>query len=560
MAGQKTVISLDIGKYAVKALWAETRKNNIAIQRIETIRLPQDASDLTELIKPWIKKLQLTGKNCILSLPAQEIIFQPLTLPPSDPRTIEQAASIEVIRFNEMASEAMEYGYLPFRGSPGERRLLLAMVRPSILTPILSTINTLEIKILDLIPVPAALFAVFADSPENHSLQPVAFVEIGHSVTSLAVGMGGELIFARTFPAGGRTFTEAIARAKKITHSQADTLKQTASFADKDEEVRKSIEEAAVLWLSELKSCLSVYSSLFSARTHRIAKIYITGGGSELNGFIQHIASRIEIPVARPSVIIEGMPQTQLASSLTVATGLAKIALLKKPEQRLSLLPRHLRDELVFRQQKPYWIASAAVAGLTFAVFLAGGMHDIKRKESHLQKQRAGLARRQELAAKIEESRLRIEQIKTMSQPLQSLLTVGSRIRDILITISSLTSLRDKDRITMICDADSYFSQKPFSPYRKSIEDTTKPSLYSKPMEKEEKTPPPINTIIIEGYTSVPDFSTVHELIIKIASLDFVKNADLLRDDKLTTDASDKNASLPPDFLRFVIEVKLKEI
>ena len=111
----------------------------------------------------------------------------------------------------------------------------------------------------------------------------------------------------------------------------------------------------------------------------------------------------------------------------------------------------------------------------------------------------------------------------------------------------------------MICDADSYFGNKPFSTPRKPVETDQKTPVPRRMTTNEETTPLPINTIIIEGYTSIPDFSTVRELIVKLASLNFVQSADLLSDDKLITTGDEKDAPPPRGFLRFVLEVKLKE-
>jgi len=557
MAERGTVVGLDVGRYAVKAAWVELRGGSPVVRRTEMLRLPLDTSDALGVIRPWAEKLKLAGSSCVLAVPGPEAIFQPLVLPPADPRTIEQAASIEVLRFNEMASETMQYGHLQFAGNPGERRLLLSMARPSVVEPLLLFARELGMNLVDLVPAPAALFAALAGDTATLA-EPVVFVDMGHASTSVAIGSKVGLMFARAFSGGGQLFAEAIMRRRNITDTQADAFKtDNASMSEGPEDIKAALEEAASLWISELQSCFSVFSSLFPTRDARPARIVFSGGGSRMKGLPEYLAARLNMPVSKVEQL-PGKPSPALPETFAVAAGLASLGL-QPVASRLSLLPKTLRDEQLFRRQKPYWIASAAVAALTLTVCLAGGTRDIRRKEAHLGIQRAGLARRQQLAAKIDGVKGRIEQIHSMAGPVQAMLTTGPQLRDLVTAVAAALPPDGGDWISMFSDADSYFSKNPFSKRRRKP-DAGGPNPAKQPPEQDADAPPaPINAIVLEGYTRTPDFSTVRNLVLAISDLQFVEGADLLSDDKLVVPDGTEKAVLQPGVQRFVLEIRLKK-
>jgi len=160
MARKGTVVGIDIGQYAVKAVWAERRGGTPIVTRMESLRLPTDRSDSGNIIGPWIEKMGIPAFPCVIGLPGAQSIFQPLFLPPEDLRTFEQATAMEVVKFNEMASETMIYGFSPISINPGERRLILSMARPSVLHDALGRARTLGLDVIDIVPTPAAASTV----------------------------------------------------------------------------------------------------------------------------------------------------------------------------------------------------------------------------------------------------------------------------------------------------------------------------------------------------------------------------------------------------------------
>jgi len=548
MAKTDTVVGLDIGKFAVKAAWVRLRSGSPIVTRTEQLHLPPDGSNPTSLIASWAEQAGLGNTACVVGLSGQQAMFQPFVLPPGDPRTEEQAAAMEVVKFNEMASETMLYDLAPFAFNPGERRLLVAMARPTVVDQLIALTEDIGVKAVDVVPSPVALFNALEMASEPHD-GPTIYVNVGHATTELAIGSSVGLLFARTFSSGGRMFTEALSRSGGLAYSRAEELKIAEGFVpDPDSSVESPLAQTTDLWLSELESCLSVYKSLFAERKTQPVQIVLTGGASQLRGFREYVEKKTLLPTVHAEHV-RGSRKPEEATTYGVAIGLALSRLGVEPVT-ISLLPPHLREELTLRQQKPYWIAAAVVGGLILAVSLVGGCRDLRRIKNELGTQRASLKRRQELVQQIEAIKAGTAQIRHMATPIRGLLHAAPLLRD-LITLVAETKNED-DQITMVCDADTYFKTNPLGP---SDEEASRGRRLADAKLKRDDiaTNPVCERVIIEGFTKQSNLSTVKGLIASIKEADYVQSADLVGDDKLV-DPDTRYAAR--NLKRFVIEVR----
>lgn len=547
MGKANTVIGLDIGRYAVRAAWVRLKGGSPVVIRAEELRLPPDGSSPSSLIASWAEQTGLKNAACVVGLSGQQTMFQPFVLPPGDPRNEEQAASMEVVKFNEMASETMLYDLNPFAVNPGERRLLVAMARPSVVDQLITLAEEIGVNVIDVVPSPVAMFNALEMASDPHE-EPRIYVNIGHATTELAIGGSVGLLFARTFSSGGRMFTEAFSQSGDLAFSRAEELKTTEGFVpDPDSSVESPLTQTADLWLSELQSCLSVYKSLYAERVTQPGQLVLTGGASQLRGFPEYIEKKMLLRTVLAGRV-PGSRKQEEAATFAVAIGLA-LSKLGAPPVALSLLPTRLHDELVMRQQKPYWIAAAVAGGLILAVSLVGGYRDLRRIKSELGGQRASLKRRQELVQQIEAIKAGTSQIREMARPIGALIHAAPLIRTLITLVAE--SKDEDDHITMVCDADTYFDTNPLGP---PDED---PTGRRRPDPRRNRTNPATNAVldrvIIEGFTPKSNLSTVKGLIASLNEADCVESADLVSDDKLV--ATDTRYAAR-DLKRFVIEVR----
>jgi cell division ATPase FtsA len=484
-------------------------------------------------------------------------MFQPMFMVPGDPRTVEQAAAIEVLKIRDLASEDMTYGYVPFAAPTGERRVLLAMARPAVLDETMDLVRQVGLELADIVPAPAAMLQALATDAETADGASV-FAQVGHSVTELAIGSPSGLMFARSFGAGGQLFTDALARTRQLPgpHAENAKVKGDCALREGDSAEEKALLQAADAWVAEFQSCVTVYKSLFHDPKDRLTRLVLSGGGALLTGFAEYVGAKtgLQTRVAE-RLAMEGAPEP--AAVWAIAGGLAAGAL--KPQQAgISLVPRAVRDEWIFRRQKPFWIAAGLTAGLILAVGLAGGWYDSRRMERLLREQRMSLERRKNLVAQIEGMKVRNEQIRSLAAPVAGLLRAAPQMRKLIALVAQAKGANDW--ITLISDADSYYAKKAAVPGGRATEGEGVERRRQAPVisvdEAGTNSAAGLGHIIIEGYTPMQNFSTVQKMLDRLEASDLIETADLLSDDKLAnpeppSDSSESKAK------RFVIDVKV---
>lgn len=542
LGARETLVGLDLGRHALRAVWLAASAGPPRIVRRETLRLPFDSLGARAAIETWIEQKGLRSADCGIALPGAQSLFQPLRLPPDDPRTDAQAAAVEAVKYNEMVSDSMGHAFAPFATRPGERRLLLAMTRSAAVDEALRRAEDLKLRVVEIVPAPVALFNALA--PAAGSV-PTLFAGVGASGTDLAIGAAGGLFFVRFFGVGGRSFTDAFARALKIPFALAESRKESEGDLRAGSPEGAALRAVADQWLNEVKSCLAVYTNLFPEPEAQPRRLVLAGGGARLGGFRERAAEALRLEAVGPEAAGWSNDPAEAAEFAT-AVGLALAA--RGSGCPISLLPDTQRYEREFRRQKPAWVAAAAVAGLIFLAAVVGGYRDNQRKTALLRVQEAGVLARQNLAGGLEAVRERNERLRAMGRTTQALLNGGPLLRGLLTAVQDAKD--PEDWITMIADADLYFEKTAAPAERQTVAEDA-------PAARTPPPPPPFNRVLIEGFTRRGSLATVKRLIERLAAVPFVASADLLSDDEvIESEASEREGTTGAR--RFVLDIRLK--
>ena len=236
-----------------------------------------------------------------------------------------------------------------------------------------------------------------------------------------------------------------------------------------------------------------------------------------------------------------------------------------------------MRDEVVFRAKKPYWIAAAVTFALALGVFTAGLVYTLGREAKLLDAERKELERRKRLDGQIQEIRKRTESIRNQARPLRGLLNGWPASRRVLSLVAN--SLSPDDWITIVCDEKTYFGTQVESvvPVKENAK-KPRPGFYVPGFtpktakltkgpfgEDDSKKAPPaadFTTFIIEGYTADLSLDSVQQMLSRIRAVDFVKKVDLLSDDKVkpATESPDFiEGKVVPEMRRFVIRLEVSK-
>ncbi|MDR2849670.1 MAG: pilus assembly protein PilM [Verrucomicrobiota bacterium] len=577
------MIALDVGARSARAVWVSLHGDRPKVTRAETFALPMDEENTHKLIAAWIDSLGIAKHFCAVALPGAQAVFQSGRIMHNDPRTPEQVAAMDIAQFSEMAGDAMSYDVAAFETpfEVGVRRYIMSMARPASVNEAIQGTRQNHLRPADLIASPVALYNAMEALAGPHE-DSLCYVSIGHTQTDVAVGTDRGLLFARSIAAGGKLFTDAVAQSAGLPAVQAEVRKHVDCGLRENDACSESLRAAADRWVSQFNACLGVYRSSLNDRRFNIAKIVLTGGGAQLKGLKEYLAAKLALPVITsaelPAVPADYRPH---AGAYDLAFGIA-LSAMGCGATTLSLLPGDLKDEVVFREKKPWWIAAAVFLLLAMALYSVTGFFLLKYNGGLLDKEREKLASREKTDKRIQELRQLQAQLLTNSVPLSALLVNGPLSREVLTLVTQ--NVDPEDWLTLFCDEKIYnpdeqkteakanspqdAARNPFSLFR-----TLRPAAAPAPApagtaaaagkeaaDRKELVDPLTSVFIVEGYTANPSLKSVREMIGRLKTSPEILRADLRKDDQVLAPvgipASEQD--LVSKFRRFVIEIEVK--
>lgn len=149
--------------------------------------------------------------------------------------------------------------------------------------------DELELELLSIISEPFALSRCLEF--EEGELSAI-FIDVGGTVTDIAIVSNGSIIGTKMFGIGGRTFTKRLSVELNISFKEAEALKRAYS-ADKLEQKSKKIiqniiNEDIEVWLEGVVLGISEFKQLSSLPS----KILLSGGGTYLSEFKSTLNNR----------------------------------------------------------------------------------------------------------------------------------------------------------------------------------------------------------------------------------------------------------------------------
>ena len=581
------MVALDVGSCSVRAVWVQLRGGKPVVTRAEAFSLPHDEDDPHHLISTWLSSVGLAKHFCAAALPGAQTVFQSGRIMPNDPRTPEQVAAMDIAQFSEMAGDEMAYDVFAYEPAfeQAVRRYTMAMARPAAIDEAIREATANHFRPADLIAAPVALYNALEPFSGGHD-EPWCYISIGHLQTEVAVGFENGLAFARSIAAGGKLFTDAVVHTLGLSPVQAEVRKHAECGLRDGDTCAEPLRAAADRWVSQFNACMGVYRSQFQDRRLAVGKIVLSGGGAQLKGLKEYLAQKLSLPIITSAELPE-IPDHFRAyiGVYDIGYGLAVTAL-RTCISYLSLLPEDRKDEVIFKEKKPWWIAAAVLLLASMGVYSAMGMYTLKRDGEQLDRDRQVLQKREQVDKQIQHLKAQGAQVLTNAVPLKDLLMNGPLAREVLTLVSSSISPDTGDWLTLFCDESIYNKREqqgddaankakppaaaarstPFSLFRTGAAPANAaPSAKAAPTTpkdqpaKKDITDALSASFIVEGYTPTPSLRTVKELIERLKTSPDIKSVDLLRDSEILnpTGISDPNAQYSSNYRRFVIKIEV---
>jgi type IV pilus assembly protein PilM len=355
----KELVGLDIGDSSIKVVELKQvgRSRGWEVVSIANEPLPQeaivegtimDAGLVVDTLRRIWDQKKIRTRKVATSLSGNSVIIRRINLPAmSEAELAEQIhwEAEQYIPFN-IAEVSLDYLVLDEAASGEDENMdvILVAARKEKIEDYTSVIRQagLEPAVVDV-----GTFAALTCFEANYSdamPSSAALIDIGASVTSIAIVQDGVSVFWRDIPTGGNQYTDALQRELNLSRDQAEAAKRREAVegvsTDQVEEILGSVNDDLC---HEIQRTVD-FVKAFAGSERPLEAIVMSGGGSKLPGLTEVLnrtfGANVEVLDAFRNVNLPPRLATEFSGTgpdVAVASGLA---MRKDNDGRINLLEK----------------------------------------------------------------------------------------------------------------------------------------------------------------------------------------------------------------------------
>jgi general secretion pathway protein L len=295
------VLGLDLGSHSLKGVLLESTGRGMSVLRYGETRRADDAP-LDEALAVFLAENTWAPDQVVVALPGPSVATHVFTLPFTDAKRIAATLPFEVEGELPFDLSQVVFDHQVTRRRANATDLVVGLVRREELAELLRILGA---RGLDprIVTHPAIAYQnLFLAAPERFEVAPdaaIAVIDIGHARTSIAVGRPAEgLLFARTFPGGGRDLTRALAAEFQVPQAEAEAWKErdgslVPGGGAEHERARAALLRALGPLVREARATLKAASG----REHLpVARLLLAGSTARLPGLTEHLGAELGQP------------------------------------------------------------------------------------------------------------------------------------------------------------------------------------------------------------------------------------------------------------------------
>ncbi len=295
------LVGIDIGTSSIKICSLGNMKGFFSIRNIVKKTYEQelisdghivDIEFLAQEIKTLFQENNIKSKNAACALSSYSVISKKISMPQMDEDALENSIGSEVENAIPFPMKDIYYTYSIIGPDPERSTMMnvkIVAVKREIVDAYIATFNmaglSLYILDVDMFGISNVVEQLYA--PKEYS---VLIVDIGASVTNIAILNGENIEFTREILMGGKYLTSQIQKSIKVKFKEAEEKKITA-----DADVMYLFEDFIFNISSEINKTVRFY--LATKPKENIGRIFVTGGSSLLPGIKEKIVDETGIPV-----------------------------------------------------------------------------------------------------------------------------------------------------------------------------------------------------------------------------------------------------------------------
>jgi type IV pilus assembly protein PilM len=295
------LVGIDIGTSSIKICSLGNIKGFFSIRTIVKKTYEQelisdghivDIEFLAQEIKNIFQDNGIKSKNVACALSSYSVISKKISMPQMQEDALDNTISAEVENAIPFPMKDIYYTYSvigPDQERANMMNVKIVAVKREIVDAYIATFNMagLSLYILDVDMFGISNVVEQLYTPKDYS---VLIVDIGASVTNIAILNGENIEFTREILMGGKYLTSQIQKSIKVKFRDAEEKKITA-----DADVTYLFEDFIFNISSEINKTVRFY--LATKPKENIGRIFVTGGSLLLPGIKEKIVDETGIPV-----------------------------------------------------------------------------------------------------------------------------------------------------------------------------------------------------------------------------------------------------------------------
>jgi len=305
---KKDAVAFDIGSNSIKLVQMRQAKSGWELVKLGIASLPPeaivdgsiiDSMTVTNTIKELMEEHGIKVKEAVSSLTGHSVIIKKVSFPAMTEDELADSIQWEAEQYIPFPITDVNIDFQILGADTegtGQMDVMLVAVKKDVIN---DYTNVIKEAGLNPVVIDVDSFALENMMEINYPVTPgenIAMVNIGASITSISVLLGGLTIFTRSIPMGGNQFTEEIQRQLNISFKDAEDFKVGAKAPDEDAagSLPFAMETVSTNLAFEVKRSLDFF--LGGSQGGYVSKIYLSGGGAKADGLLNLMQEKTSIP------------------------------------------------------------------------------------------------------------------------------------------------------------------------------------------------------------------------------------------------------------------------
>lgn len=333
------LLGIDIGTSTIKAVQLSREKKEALLLSAGYIATPaidisvptqHEEQELAKSISRLMHDMKISTTKVSLSLPSPKVVTRVIEVPVMTEQELISSIQWEMEPYIPLPMDKVKMDYAVISENTETNKMKILLVA-SPLALIEKYMRVASLAGLTPGAIETKMLAVSRSIEQTFTnVASILIVNIGHTTTDVGLLREGSLLYSKSFPVGGSTFTRAIAEDLGFEMSQAEEYKKTYGLEEDKLEgkIAKILVPLFGTIFTEMEKTVAYFREQYPSE--EVALAVVSGGTAKLPGLVLSITRRLglDCQLSNPFLAIKVDPNVLPiiapdAAQYTAAVGLA---------------------------------------------------------------------------------------------------------------------------------------------------------------------------------------------------------------------------------------------